>query len=97
MNPPSQALLIGNALKESPQLFTLLIGQCRTEGFIVLVRNPADVTQRCMPLFRQMKLIGPAVVRTILSLHQPAFLQLVDDRYETARVHPQNDRQILLA
>jgi hypothetical protein len=97
MNARSQALLIRNALKKSPQLFTLLIGQCRTERFVVLVRNPVDVTEGCMSLARQMKCVDPAVVRDILSLHKPALLQLVDDRYQTARVHPESDCQILLA
>jgi hypothetical protein len=97
MNTTSQALLIGNALKQSPQLFTLLIGECCAKRFVMLVRNPADITQDGLPLVCEVNGVDPAVVRTILSLHQPPFLQLVDDRYETARVHPQNDRQILLA
>jgi hypothetical protein len=97
MNPPSQTLLIGDALKESPQLFTLLIGECGTKRFVVFVRNPSDVTQGCTPLVRQVKRVDPAVVRDVFSFHKPALLQLVDDRYQTARVHLESDSQILLA
>ena len=97
MNARSQALLIGNALKESLQLFTLLIGQCCTERFVVLVGNPTDITQDGMPLVCEVKSVDAAIVRAILSLHKPALLQLVDDRYQAARVHPESDSQILLA
>lgn len=87
MNAGSQALLIGNALKKPSELFTFLIGQGRTERFVMFVANPADVTQGCLSLGGQVKRVGTAVVRAILSLYKPAFLQLVDDRYQGARVH----------
>jgi hypothetical protein len=45
MNAGSQALLIGNALKKPCELVTFLIGQGGTERFVMLVANPADVTQ----------------------------------------------------
>jgi len=63
----------------------------------MLVRNPADVTQGCLSLVRQMKRVDPAVIRAVLSFHKSALLQLVDERYQTARVHLESAGQILLA
>ena len=83
-------MVIGNALKKSSQLLTLVLRQHCTECFVVLPCDATDVTECHLPFVGQVKLIRAPIVQAVLPLHKPALLQLIDDRHQTAWVHMKN-------
>ena len=81
MNAWTETLRSSNALQKFGQLLALVLRQNRTECFIVLLCDPANVMEHRLALIGEVEFIRAPIIEAILPLHKATLLQLVNDRH----------------
>lgn len=96
MNPTCQILVLEDDFQHVCQLFLLVSGETGHESLMMLASSLTDSSQCALAIGRQVKRIEPAVPLGGPALHQAALLQFVQNANQTACVHAECIRQILL-
>jgi hypothetical protein len=87
MDTRAKTLLVGNAPQQLRQLRPLVVGQCRTQGGLMLARRAPDGLERVAPLGGKKQGVAPAITRVIATFDKPAMLEVVDQDHEPTRQH----------
>jgi hypothetical protein len=97
MNPWRQALFVRDPAKQRSELVALFPVEGCADRIVVCLRHAANVRKYACPHVRHVQRVQTAVFGVVASLEEPAFLELVDERDESAGKHAEQGRQLLLA
>jgi hypothetical protein len=97
MNPWRQALFIGDPTKQRSEPGALFPVEGCADRIVVCLRDAANIRKYARPHVRHVQRVQAAVFGVIAALEQSAFLELVDERDESAGKHAEQGRQLLLA
>ncbi|HSY23726.1 MAG TPA: hypothetical protein VK841_16475 [Polyangiaceae bacterium] len=90
-------LVVSDPGQHGPQKVPLLLRERRANRVVVCTRHAADLHHRPRAFLGQVNRVDAPVLGVIPPLDEPALLELVEERDEPARHHPQQESERLLA